>query len=127
MNHDDYLALRRGKLQHYRGLQSILTGVGAGLYSYMVMLGLAGRTYEEEFYKDIRNRVFEVRDQIQHDSTQETFDRLSEDMRAIYSELNTAYTFLKAHKPEEATILQSVTNTANGLIHDIRTFLTPTT
>lgn len=122
MNHDDYIALRKGKLVPLSGIRSMITDVGAGVYAYMVMLGISERLYESKFYEDIRTRVFDIRDQITNDITQEVLDQLSSDMKMVYHDLNTAYTFLLAHKPDESSILQSVINTACGLIHNIKHF-----
>ena len=122
MNHDDYTAFRKGKLTDVRALQSMITEVAAGLYAYMVMLELADRLKESVFYENIRKRVFDIRSQITDESTQGGLDDLSNEMRNIYTELETARTFLIAHKPMEACILQSVTNTACGLTHTIKHF-----
>ena len=122
MNYDDYTAFRKGTFTKEGAMRSMITEVGAGLYTYMVMLELAGRTGEAEFYKCIRTRVFEIRAHIQHDVTNETLDRLSGEMELIHRELETARIFLLAHSPKEVCLLQSVTNTACGLIHTIKHF-----
>jgi len=123
MNHDDYMALKRGKLTPMRGLQSIITEVGAGVYAYMVMLSNAGRDQEAGFYGDIRERAFRIRSEVYDNPVQENLDKCSADMMCIYRDLNTAYIFLQAHKPDEACLLQSVTNTACELEYDIKHFL----
>ena len=122
MNYDDYTAFRKGTFTKEGAMRSMITEVGAGLYTYMVMLELADRTKESGFYENIRKRVFDIRSQITNESTQGGLDDLSSEMRNIYTELETARTFLIAHKPKEACILQSVTNTACGLIHTIKHF-----
>jgi hypothetical protein len=122
MNHDDYMALKRGKLTIIRGMESMITEVGSGVYTYMVMLSNAGRDQEAGFFGDIRERVFSIRSKIAEDTTQEGLDQLSNEMMGIYRDLNTAYIYLPAHKPEEACILQSVSNTACGLVYNIKHF-----
>jgi len=122
MNHDDYNALRQGKLSILHGLKSMIGSVGAGVYTYMVMLNTLGREKEASFFSDIRDRVFQIRDRIANDTTQEGLDKLSNEMTIVYHGLNTAYIYLQAHKPEESAVLQSVTNTACGLIYNIKHF-----
>lgn len=122
MNNDDYRSLRRGVLKPIRGLESMITTVGADVYVYMIMLNNAGREREGAFFKDIRDRVFNIRGKIAEDTTQEGFDELSNEMMSIYRDLKTAYIYLQAHKPEEASILQSVSNKACELIYDIKHF-----
>jgi hypothetical protein len=123
MNQDDYTAFRNGKLTNVRAMQSMITEVGSGLYAYMVMLAIAGRLKESAFYENIRNQVFDIRSKLGEHTTQEGLDDLSNRMRSVYTELETARLFLSAHnKPDEVVILQSVTNTACGLIYTIKHF-----
>lgn len=122
MNQEDYTAFRGGKLTKEHAMRSMITTIGGGLYTYMVMLENADRVGEAAFYKDIRTRVFDIRAHIQHDVTAAVLERLSNEMRCIYAELETARVFLSAHKPNEVCILQSVTNDACGLIYTIKHF-----
>lgn len=122
MTHDDYMAIRRGKFAPIHAMHSMITTVGAGVYTYMVMLANLGRERESNFFSDIRERAFAIRSKIGADTTQEGLNELSNEMMSIYRDLNTAYIYLQAHKPEEATILQSVTNTACGLVYNIKHF-----
>jgi hypothetical protein len=122
MNQDDYNAFRNGKLTNVRAMQSMITEVGSGLYTYMVMLSLAGRLKEAVFYENIRTQVFDIRSNLGEHTTQDGLDDLSNRMRSIYTELETARLFLSAHKSDEAVILQSATNTACGLIYTIKHF-----
>jgi hypothetical protein len=125
MFQDDYNAFRKGKLTNERALQSMLTDVAARLYAYAVMLDILDRNTEAKFFEDIRTKLFDIRSKVGADTTQEGFDELSNDMNGIYQELNTAYIYLHAHKPDEATILQSTANAACGLVFTIKHFRDP--
>jgi len=122
MNHDDYMALKRGELTIERGMESMITTVASGVYTYMVMLNIAGRAQEAGFFGDIRERAFAIRSKVSVGNTQEECNYLSNEMMSIYRDLNTAYIYLQALKPEEACILQSVTNTACGLVYTLKHF-----
>jgi len=125
MNHDDYMAFKRGKLTIIRGMESMITEVGSGVYAYMVMLSNAGRAQEAGFFGDIRERTFAIRSKVSEGNTQEEWNYLSNEMMSIYRDLNTAYIYLQAHKPEEACILQSVSNMAGVLVYNIKHFKDP--
>lgn len=125
MYQEDYYAFRKGKLTAVRALEGMITNVARGVFAYMVMLTNLGRGEESKFLECIRTKVFDIRAKIGDDTTQEGLDELANDMKGIYYELNTAYLFLRAHKPDEAIILQSVTNDACGLIYVIKHFKDP--
>ena len=121
MRQENYTAFINGKLTPIHAMEDMITSVGSGLYAYMVMLRISGRESEATFFEDIRNRIFAIRSKI-YTSTEETLKSISEEMRIIYAELSVAETFIRIHKPEEATILQSPVNEACGLIRYIKDF-----
>lgn len=120
MKHDDYNAFLKGKLTVERAMESMITEIGSGVYAYMVMLSNAGREHESKFYEEVRKEVFDIRSKVSEPDTD--FADLSNRMRIVAEKLRTAEFFLWAHKPQEAGILQSVTNESLGLVWKLKEF-----
>lgn len=120
MNQEDYTAFLKGKFTVERAMESMITEIGSGVYAYMVMLGNAGREHESKFYEEIRKEVFDIRSKVSEEGTD--FAELSTRMRVVAEKLRTAEIFLWAHKPQEAGLLQSVTNESLGLVWKLKEF-----
>lgn len=116
MNFDILLAFRSGRLTEKMLIEAMITDVAAGVYAYMRMLENANRTFEAKFFNSIRDEVFGIRTDFQDDKVKD----LSQRMSMVYVQLETARSYLLAHKTEEAGLLQSVNNDACGLIHTLK-------
>lgn len=99
------------KLETKQFVEAMYTEIGSDLYAYMVMLGAAGRSREAAIFEGFRTRIFEARGKWH--SKGETS---SQEMRIIYSELNTIWEMLKIYQPKESGILQSPCNELLGFI-----------
>jgi hypothetical protein len=118
MNFDILQAFRSGRLSEQMLIEAMITDVAASVYAYMRMLENAGRKEEAKLFESIRDEVFNIRADFGNEKT----TNLSQRMSMVYMRLETARTYLIAHKPEEAGLLQSVNNEACGLIHTLKNY-----
>lgn len=86
----------------------LLSSLAGSLYTYMVMLRIAGREQEARLLENARTSIFAARDAGFLDAPSSILQDL---LKACWG-LDNHFAFLQALRPEEATVLQSSANTA---------------
>lgn len=104
-----------GKLTKEMVIEDLITDVAAGLYTYMVMIGNADRTFEATQMEEWRNRYFKIRNNWNDPDGPGEIEA-----RMLYSEMKLFVEMLRVYRPQESHIFQSVLNNACGLIQIIK-------
>jgi hypothetical protein len=111
------------KLTEEHIIEAMLTDLGSGLYAYMVMLGSQDREAEASRMKDLRDRIFKIRNKFTDGSfltgEEATLDPVTE-MQKVLLELQILEDMLRIYRPNESIIFQTPVNDAIGLVWTLK-------
>ena len=120
MSYETLEKVRNGTYTEKDVWYDTLTNLAASLYAYKIMLRNAGREPEAMMLEGFRQDLFTVRSAF----SGATPPKPSETLRRVCYQLDTHFQLLRALRPDESPILQSVANVALWLAEsDVHLFL----